>query len=111
MIYAEIKPFSNECIGMVDAYGVIENPNYILVDSYSPNTYIGAIYNPDDNTWSKKEEPIINVDQAYPEPDIGVITQPTQLDRMEAMLARIENNNAEKIIDDYTLELIEKGVL
>lgn len=45
--------------------------------------------------------------ESDPEPD----PEPTQLDRIESMIAKDNETIAQEAVDAYTLELIEEGVL
>lgn len=51
----------------------------------------------------------------YPKPSDVLVepieSEPTQLDRIESMVAKSQEEIAQEAIDNYTLELIEGGVI
>ena len=46
-----------------------------------------------------------------PEPEAAIMPEPTQLDRIESMIAKSQEEIAQEARDAYTLELIEGGVI
>ena len=52
-------------------------------------------------------EPIL----VEPEPEESIMPEPTQLDRIESMIAKTQEEIAQEARDAYTLELIEGGVI
>lgn len=86
------------CFTVMDSGGKLQTSDKIIrLESYDLSL-LGKRYN--NGVWEDVEQP-----ESEAEPEI------TQLDRIEAILNEDKNEIIETAIDEYTLELIEQGVL
>lgn len=71
-----------------------ENGNKLLIETYSNGTVVKSAVSDPPTEGEEPQEP-----------------EPTQLDRIEAMVAKDNETIAQEAVDAYTMELIEEGVL
>lgn len=95
--YAQINE-NNICITVMSSGTELSTSDKIVLLEDYDTTILGKKYN--NGVWEDVEQP-----ESEAEPEI------TQLDRIEAILNEDKNEIIETAIDEYTLELIEQGVL
>lgn len=90
MRYAQINPVTKKCFAV--SYHVVDSENAILLtdDNLDPH---GMVYH--NGKWIKSEEEV----------------QPSQLDRIEGFVSKSYEEYAQTAIDEYTLQLVEGGIL
>ena len=71
--------------------------NHVQIESLD-HSYYGRIYDRENKCWT---------DEWFTQPK----AEPTQLDRIESMVAKSQEQIAQEARDAYTLELIEGGVI
>ena len=95
--YAQLDE-NDICFTVMDSGGKLQTSDKIIrLESYDLSL-LGKRY--DNGVWEDVEQP-----ESEAEPEI------TQLDRIEAILNEDKNEIIETAIDEYTLELVEQGVL
>lgn len=95
--YAQLDE-NDICFTVMDSGGKLQTSDKIIrLESYDLSL-LGKRYN--NGVWENVEQL-----ESEAEPEI------TQLDRIEAILNEDKNEIIETAIDEYTLELIEQGVL
>ncbi len=95
--YAQLDE-NDICFTVMDSGGKLQTSDKIIrLESYDLSL-LGKRYN--NGVWEDVEQP-----ESEAEPEI------TQLDRIEAILNEDKNEIIETAIDEYTLELVEQGVL
>ena len=110
--YAQINS-QNICLGILrnPPQELIKNNKLIPIDSYN-TTLIGRTYIFETNDWADINFQLPS--DGIPEPDKDCIIEPTQLDRIEIELIKLQNcfnNSQNDLIDLYTLELIKSNII
>lgn len=95
--YAQLDE-NDICFTVMDSGGKLQTSDKIIRLESCDLSLLGKRYN--NGVWEDVEQP-----ESEAEPEI------TQLDRIEAILNEDKNEIIETAIDEYTLELIEQGVL
>lgn len=106
--YAVIAKMRKQVSGFVNNQDSVNLKNNILVDMFKhPQRDIiekNWFYDEESNIFSEQGEIV------YPIAEL-VLEEPTQLDRIESMVAKSQEEIAQEARDAYTLELIEGGVI
>ncbi len=92
--YAQIDD-NGICFAVSSLSGVVDDPCLIRLEKYD-TSLMGKRYM--DGQWQDVERP-------EPEP------QPSQLDRIEEAVKKSQTEIADKAVDIYTQELLERGLL
>ena len=95
--YAQLDE-NDICFTVIDNGSELQTSDKIIPLKSYDLSLLGKRYN--NGVWENVEQP-----ESEAEPEI------TQLDRIEAILNEDKNEIIETAIDEYTLELIEQGVL
>ena len=87
-------------ISSYSADNVITNPYVIGIDSYDIS-FIGRRYDFEECVWTDEWE----------ERPIETKIEPTQLDRIEEAVLKTQDEIKQEAIDNYTIQLIEEGLI
>lgn len=94
-------------ISSYSADNVITNPYLIGIDSYDIS-FIGRRYDFEECVWTDEWEERPDFDTESP---IETKIEPTQLDRIEEAVLKTQDEIKQEAIDNYTIQLIEEGLL